>query len=76
MVQEIVLARNVMFYCGKSHSSENTDGRLPSSKLDSNVTSRGWVSYLSYYDAVNEFRSRKEAGEPLSNFGLNFPASS
>ncbi|KAK0649953.1 heterokaryon incompatibility protein-domain-containing protein [Cercophora newfieldiana] len=78
VVQEVVLGRNVMFYCGTKmmHLKTVVIGadftRLPYSKLD--VTSNHWKSYMDYQDYMQEFVRRKEEGEPLSNFGLGLSA--
>lgn len=76
MVQEVVLGRNVLFYCGKHlvHWKIVVAGAdfgvLPYSKIDLDVSHRHWKSYLDYHDAMNEFIRRKEEGEPVSNFRL------
>jgi hypothetical protein len=76
VVQEVVLGRNVMFYCGKNvvHFRTLASGadfkRVPYSKVDSNMTARHWTSYLGFHDAMNNILHRREEGEPLSHTGL------
>ncbi|KAH6970949.1 heterokaryon incompatibility protein-domain-containing protein [Ilyonectria sp. MPI-CAGE-AT-0026] len=76
VVQEVALAKNVMFYCGKflMHLSTMVVGadftRLPYSNLDSDTSGRYWRIHLEYHDTMQEFIRRKEQGEPTSNFGI------
>ncbi|RYP71856.1 hypothetical protein DL771_004568 [Monosporascus sp. 5C6A] len=75
VLQEVILGRNVMFYCGKHliHLKTIVFGadfaRLPYSKLDEG--NRHWMSYLDYHDAMNEFIRRREEGESLPDLRLS-----
>ncbi|RYP53629.1 hypothetical protein DL768_001409 [Monosporascus sp. mg162] len=76
VVQEVVLGRIVVFYCGKHLMPLKTVTigadfkRLPYTKYDSNVLSTHWRTYLNYHESIQEFVRRKERGEPLHNLDL------
>jgi hypothetical protein len=69
VVQEVALARKVMFYCGDHMlafdllviAADFT--RLPYSKL--NAAARHWKSYLSWHHTFAEFIRRHQQGENL-----------
>lgn len=67
MVQEVALARKVMFYCGDHMLAFDNlviaadFTRLPYSKL--NATARHWKSYLRWHHTFAEFIRRREQGE-------------
>ncbi|KAF1847438.1 uncharacterized protein K460DRAFT_363509 [Cucurbitaria berberidis CBS 394.84] len=67
VVQEVALARKVMFYCGDYMIAFDNlvvaadFTRLPYSKLD--MQARHWKSYLDWHHMLNEFIRRYEQGE-------------
>ncbi|KAF7548499.1 hypothetical protein G7Z17_g7002 [Cylindrodendrum hubeiense] len=76
VVQEVALAKKVMFYCGKFliHLSVMTVGadftRLPYSNINSDSSGNYWRIHLAYHDTMQGFMRRREQGEPTSNFGI------
>ncbi|RYP86809.1 hypothetical protein DL769_000654 [Monosporascus sp. CRB-8-3] len=73
VVQEVVLGRVVVLYCGKHLMPLKTVTigadfkRLPYTKYGSNVLSTHWQTYLNYHEGIQEFVRRKERGESLCN---------
>jgi hypothetical protein len=70
VVQEVALARKVMFYCGERLLSFDLlvaaadFTRLPYSKLD--MSAQHWGGYLGFHYGLAEFIRRREQGENVS----------